>query len=217
VHIKPSDPTSKITATGSRRILQQRSEKVTASCRKAPEMEAVFRPEICWIFFRWIPVNFLCFPAGNGRKLSEKIWKFSDGGTASTFQRFSVLSCRNRPVIFDLGCYSDTCNESERFFRTNIDTNILSTNDQIIIEYPRQYTFELILTFNVFLLSSINISRNMDRFLIRIDPAFTHAARSIKEDWKYLKKYFLSIINLAFSIANIPLCRQVIYLRFPHC
>jgi hypothetical protein len=31
-------------------------------------MEAVFRPENFWFFFRWIPANFLCFPAGTGRK-----------------------------------------------------------------------------------------------------------------------------------------------------
>jgi len=35
-------------------------------------MEAVFRPETVRIFFRWIPANFLCFPAGTGRKKSEK-------------------------------------------------------------------------------------------------------------------------------------------------
>jgi hypothetical protein len=54
-------------------------------------------------FFRWIPVNFLCFPAGTGQKSSEKIRKISGENTASTFQRFLVLSCRNQPVIFGLG------------------------------------------------------------------------------------------------------------------
>jgi hypothetical protein len=56
-------------------------------------------------FFGWIPVNSLSFPAGIGRKSSEKIRKFSGGNTASTFQRFPVLSCRNQPVFFDLGDY----------------------------------------------------------------------------------------------------------------
>jgi hypothetical protein len=37
-------------------------------------------------FFQWIPVNFPCFPAGTGRKSSEKIRKISGGNTASTFQ-----------------------------------------------------------------------------------------------------------------------------------
>jgi hypothetical protein len=54
-------------------------------------------------FLQWIPVNFPCFPAGTGRKSSEKIRKFSGGNTASMFQRFPMLSCRNGPVIFDLG------------------------------------------------------------------------------------------------------------------
>jgi hypothetical protein len=30
-------------------------------------------------FFRWIPVNFLCFPAGTGQKSSEKSEKFPVG------------------------------------------------------------------------------------------------------------------------------------------
>src|SRR5689334_9077841 len=35
---KKKQPKSKITATGSRMILQERSRKVTGSCRKAPEI-----------------------------------------------------------------------------------------------------------------------------------------------------------------------------------
>jgi hypothetical protein len=99
-------PRSKITATGSRRILQERSGNVAGSCRKAPEIAgsgSSISTGNLLDFFRWIRVNFLCFPTGTGRKLSEKIRKISGGNTASTFQRFSVLSCRNQPVIFDLG------------------------------------------------------------------------------------------------------------------
>jgi hypothetical protein len=33
----------------------------------------------------------------------EKIGKISGGSTASTFKRFLVLSCRNWPLIFELG------------------------------------------------------------------------------------------------------------------
>jgi hypothetical protein len=46
------------------------------------------------------------FPVLSGRNRSqiiEKKPKISDGHTASTFQRFPVLSCRNRPVFFDPG------------------------------------------------------------------------------------------------------------------
>jgi hypothetical protein len=97
-----------ITATGSRRILHERSGNVAGSCRKAPEIAgsgSSIPTGNLLDFFRWIPVDFLCFPAGTGRKSSEKIRKFSGGNTASTFQRFPVLSCRNRPVIFDLGAF----------------------------------------------------------------------------------------------------------------
>jgi len=95
-----------ITATGSSRILQERRRKATGSCRKALEITGTgssIPTGTYRIFFRWIPVNSLSFPAGIGRKSSEKIRKFSGGNTASTFQRFPVLSCRNQPVFFDLG------------------------------------------------------------------------------------------------------------------
>jgi hypothetical protein len=42
-------------------------------------MEAVFRPEVIRIFFRWIPANFLCFLVGAGRKASEKSEKVPAG------------------------------------------------------------------------------------------------------------------------------------------
>jgi hypothetical protein len=38
----------------------------------------------CPDFFRWIPVNFLCFPKGTRRKSSEKILNISGQNTAST-------------------------------------------------------------------------------------------------------------------------------------
>jgi len=99
---------SKITATGSHRILQERSGKVTGSCRKATEIAgsgSSIPTGNFSDFFQWIPVNFPCFPAGTGRKSSEKIREFSGGNIASMFQRFPMLSCRNRPVIFDLGFF----------------------------------------------------------------------------------------------------------------
>ncbi len=64
------------------------------SCRKAPEIAgsgSSIPTRNLLDFFRWILVNFLCFPAGTGRKSSKKIQKISGGNTASTFQRFSVL------------------------------------------------------------------------------------------------------------------------------
>lgn len=53
----------------------------------------------------WIPVNFLCFPAGISRKWSGKIRKISGGNTGSTLRRFPVISCRNRLIFFELGIW----------------------------------------------------------------------------------------------------------------
>ena len=65
-------------------------------------MEAVFRLEICWISSGRFQSGILCIPTGTGRKSSGKCRKISGGNTAFTFQRFFMLSCRNRPVFFDL-------------------------------------------------------------------------------------------------------------------
>jgi hypothetical protein len=89
IYANLSSPRSMITATGSRRILQERSGNVAGSCRKeagmspdpagkpwkSPEVEAVFRPEIYWIFsggFLSISCAFRQEPVGNHRKKSEK-------------------------------------------------------------------------------------------------------------------------------------------------
>jgi hypothetical protein len=69
-------------------ILQERSGNVAGSCRKAPEIAgsgSSIPTGNLLDFFRWIPVNFLCFSAGTGRKSLEKIRKISGGNTASTF------------------------------------------------------------------------------------------------------------------------------------
>jgi hypothetical protein len=73
-------------------------------------MEAIFLPEI----FRWVPVNFLCFPAGTGRKSSENFrpeYCFHVSAISGVFLRdtlpFPRLSCRflHYPLsgIIDLG------------------------------------------------------------------------------------------------------------------
>src|ERR1700737_3053409 len=56
----------------------------------------------CSDFFRWIPGNFLCFPAGTGRKSSEKIRKIFGRNTASTKSPESHGTGRFRAVRFDL-------------------------------------------------------------------------------------------------------------------
>jgi hypothetical protein len=76
----------------SHRILQES----TGSRRN---MEAVFRPEIV----RWIPANFLCFPARTGRKALEKIRKISGRNTASTKSPELAGTGRFRAGLFDLG------------------------------------------------------------------------------------------------------------------
>jgi hypothetical protein len=57
----------------------------------------------CPDFFRRIPANFLCFPAGIGRKALEKIRKFSGRNTASTKSPELPGTGRFRVGLFDLG------------------------------------------------------------------------------------------------------------------
>jgi hypothetical protein len=64
-------------------------------------VEVVFRPET-EDFFRSIPANFLCFPAGTGQKSSEKIRKISGRNTASTKSPELSGTGRFRAGLFDL-------------------------------------------------------------------------------------------------------------------
>ncbi len=71
-------PKSKVPASGSRKILQEKCGKVTGSCRKTPEIPGTgssVPAENCPDFFRWIPIKFLCVSTGTGRKSSEKVPK----------------------------------------------------------------------------------------------------------------------------------------------
>jgi hypothetical protein len=76
----------------SHRILQEN----TGNCWN---MEAVFRPEIFWIF----PDNFLCFSEGTRWKSLEKIRKISGRNTASTKSPELPGTISFRAVLFDLG------------------------------------------------------------------------------------------------------------------
>jgi actin-related protein len=89
-----------IPATGSRGIMQERSGKVTGN---RWNMESSIPIGICPDFFRWIPVNFLCFPAGTGRKSSKKIQKISDRNTASTKSPELLRTGSFRTGLFNLG------------------------------------------------------------------------------------------------------------------
>ncbi len=80
----------------SRRIPQE-------SIGNPSEMEAVFRPEVFRIFFRWIPANCLYFPVGTGRKSSETIRESSGWNTAFKIRRKSIGSGRFPAYMFDLG------------------------------------------------------------------------------------------------------------------
>jgi hypothetical protein len=55
--------------------------------------------------FRWIPANFLCFPAGTGRKALEKIRKISSRNTASTKTPELPGTGRFQAGLFDLGIH----------------------------------------------------------------------------------------------------------------
>ncbi len=70
----------------------------------------------CPYFFRWIPVNFLCFLAVTSRKSSEKIRKISSRNTASTKSPELPGTGSFRTGLFDLGCL--TCS-SVNFFSLN--------------------------------------------------------------------------------------------------
>jgi hypothetical protein len=76
-------PRTKIPATVSCGILQERCGKVTVSRRKAPEVEAVFRPELFSGEFLRVPCAFLWETVGNYRK---KFRESFGRNTASIFQ-----------------------------------------------------------------------------------------------------------------------------------
>jgi hypothetical protein len=57
----------------------------------------------CPHFFRWIPVNFLCFPVEAGRRSSVKIQKIFDWNTASTKSPELPGTGRFPAGVFDLG------------------------------------------------------------------------------------------------------------------
>jgi hypothetical protein len=54
-------------------------------------------------FFRWIPANFLCFPAGTSRKALEEIRKISGRNTAFTKSPELPGTGRFRAGLFELG------------------------------------------------------------------------------------------------------------------
>jgi hypothetical protein len=89
-----------IPGTGSRWIDSRKSPDPAGKHRKSLEHGSSIPTGNCPDFFRWIPVNFLRFPAGTGRKSSEKIRKFSGRNTASTK---SPGTGSFRTELFDLG------------------------------------------------------------------------------------------------------------------
>jgi hypothetical protein len=89
-----------IPASGNERISPKRSRKVTESGRKTPEIDGIWKQYSGWKFFGFFSVTFRPFSAGNHKKMVEIHWKKSGD--------FSVGSCRNRPVLLDLGVH-DSC------------------------------------------------------------------------------------------------------------
>ncbi len=96
-------PRSMIPATGSRGKDPRKSPDPAGKHRKSLEHGSSIPTGNCPDFFRWIPVNFLCFPAGTGRKSSEKIRKFSGRNTASTKSPELPGTGSFRTGLFDLG------------------------------------------------------------------------------------------------------------------
>jgi hypothetical protein len=99
-------PKSSIQATESRRILQERCGKspyLVWKHRKSLEHRSSIPTGNCPDFFRWIPVNFLCFPVGIDLKSSERIRKFPVRNTASTKSPELLGIARFQAGLFDLG------------------------------------------------------------------------------------------------------------------
>ncbi len=74
-HLSPGRRLRPLDPAGSCRKEAETSPDPAGKPRKSPEVEAVFRPEICWIFsggFLSISCAFRQEPAGNHRKKSEK-------------------------------------------------------------------------------------------------------------------------------------------------
>ncbi len=87
-----NDPRSKVTNTRSYRILQERSGKVTASCRKAPEIAGTWKQYSHRKFIGFFPVNADQFLVLSGRDRSEII-----GKNLKSFQR---EYCFHVPAIY---------------------------------------------------------------------------------------------------------------------
>ena len=89
--------------------------------RKSPEHGGSIPAGNFLHFFRCIPITFLCFPSGTGRKLPEKIRPFSCWNTASMFPWFPVYFCKIQ-LFFHLfpagsfGIWSPECSTWVREF-----------------------------------------------------------------------------------------------------
>ena len=95
-----------IPASGSCRILQERSEEITGSCRKAPEIAGCGSSIPTGNLLDFFPVNSSQFPAGTGQKSSGNGRKISGGNTASGMDRDFAGSHRFLPYVFDPGLRS---------------------------------------------------------------------------------------------------------------
>ena len=93
-----------IPASGSCRNLQERSEEITGSCRKAPEIAGCGSSIPTGNLLDFFPVNSISqFPAGTGQKSSGNDRKISGGNTASGMDRDFAGSHRFLPYVFDSG------------------------------------------------------------------------------------------------------------------
>jgi hypothetical protein len=95
-----------IPASGSCRILQERSEEITGSCRKAPEIAGCGSSIPTGNLLDFFPVNSSQFPAGTGQKSSGNGRKISGGNTASGMDRDFAGSHRFLPYVFHPGITS---------------------------------------------------------------------------------------------------------------
>ena len=116
-------------------------EGTAGNDRKARKIAGKWKQYSGWKspdFFQWIPVSFLCFQAGSWPEYTGKNPKISGRNTASTFQRFPVLSRRIRWFfrIFPVGSYGICPTESLTWVDKNkILSNVLINTNSFFMWY----------------------------------------------------------------------------------
>ena len=122
---------------GSCRKDAEKSPYPAGKHRKSLERGSSIPAGNCSDFFRSIPANFLRFPAGTGRKSSEKIRKISGRNTASTKSLELPGTGRFRAGLFYLGSWISSFGEKCCKFvsfqtKSKVNQRIFLRNDTFV-------------------------------------------------------------------------------------